>query len=138
MQHLLFLFPLPFVISCWFYSLSCNKMLWIHRCFFFNNFAFVLICVTFRKKYVLILHQHWFNWLVNILIHILFTFKFSSTGVLSIDLYSFFCVTFCVFVTMSFIDEPTLKKHCFNDILNLFIETSINFILGLSSLVVIN
>ncbi len=89
----------------------------LHLCLFVQHL---------EKIMRLLLDQHWFNWFVNILIHILFAFKFLQIGVLFIDLYSFFCVVFCVFVTMSFIAKPTLKKHHFDDISNLFIETSIN------------
>jgi hypothetical protein len=38
---------------------------------------------------------------------------------------------------MSFVDnEPTSKKHCSSDVLDILVDTSLSFVLGLSFLVV--
>lgn len=66
----------------------------LHLCLFVQHL---------EKFMCLLLGQQWFNWLVIFLSIFFLAFKFYF-GVLFINFYSFFCF----FVTMSFIDEPTL------------------------------
>lgn len=60
-------FSFLFVIICWF-DLFMDTLLF----FLINNFVFVLICASIFKNLLLLLDQHWFNWLVIFLSLIVF------------------------------------------------------------------